>query len=299
MNEHETNERVIPKETSAEQECAETHEMCTPNRSEPNLVMRPQQESEPGDRRQPSTRSEPNAGIFTGQKSEPNRIVSIDDIVVDRRFQVRAGLDEAHIERLCEVLRSGRRFRDPLVLTQNMELVAGFHRLEAYRRVRGDMSSVPVEIRHFADEYEAYEFAGVSNITHGKRLDESELRMFAETLRERRGYDRVKLSAILSVSQELLSSWSADVVVVANRVRPGVTTRKRNPGPSAPASNDPAGATTRKDKQAPTGTTALFHARRLLHHIYDMELNDQSATIEILKELRSAITNYLRFAKKG
>ena len=83
--------------------------------------------------------------------SSPKR-VPIDRIVLDKRFQVRAGLDGGHLKRCIASLRVGKAMDPVVVATVDGVLVCldGWHRIEAHRRIkrtwieavdRGPMSS--------------------------------------------------------------------------------------------------------------------------------------------------------------
>ena len=107
--------------------------------------------------------------------SNTTKTVRIADLLRDRRYQVRHGLDRATVSRYAAAMASGSGFPPVTVaLVDGVPvLVDGWHRVEALQGIdRHDVEAVIVP----ATEQEAVWMAAKANITHGLPLRKAELR---------------------------------------------------------------------------------------------------------------------------
>jgi ParB-like nuclease domain len=103
------------------------------------------------------------------------KTVWIADLVRDRRFQVRQGLDRATISRYATTMAAGGEFPAVTVALVNGApvLIDGWHRVEALLAIdRHSVEAVIVE----ATEQDAMWMAAKANIAHGLPLRKAELR---------------------------------------------------------------------------------------------------------------------------
>lgn len=110
-------------------------------------------------------------GWTTNEKQE--RVVELDEIIRDRRFQVRSRTDAQTVKAYASAMQAGSEF-PPVTLAEidgRLFLIDGFHRFEAAISIgRQSMEASVVTMT----EREALKASAVANLTHGLRLTKTE-----------------------------------------------------------------------------------------------------------------------------
>lgn len=101
------------------------------------------------------------------------RIVELDEIIIDRRFQVRNRTDAQTVKTYTSAMQAGSEF-PPVTLAEidgRLFLIDGFHRFDAATSIgRQGIEAVVVPMT----EREALKTSAVANLTHGLRLTKTE-----------------------------------------------------------------------------------------------------------------------------
>ena len=111
-----------------------------------------------------------------------------------RDLHPRSSIDWVHVQRLADVLRAGGEL-PPLLCDQNLRLIDGVHRLEAYKRVHA--TEVPVVIERGKDEGEFFAKAVAANVAHGRPFSPYEITMAAVKLRQDYGWSEERIAQLL------------------------------------------------------------------------------------------------------
>lgn len=101
------------------------------------------------------------------------RIVELDEIIIDRRFQVRNRTDAQTVKAYASAMEAGSEF-PPVTLAEingRLFLIDGFHRFDAASSIRRQgIDAVVVQMT----EREALKASALANLTHGLRLTKTE-----------------------------------------------------------------------------------------------------------------------------
>lgn len=104
------------------------------------------------------------------RKQQP---VDVDEIIIDRRFQVRNNTDTKTVKAYANAMKAGSEF-PPVTLADidgRLFLIDGFHRYEAALSVGcGEIQAIIVKMT----DREALRASAVANLTHGLRLTKNE-----------------------------------------------------------------------------------------------------------------------------
>lgn len=92
-------------------------------------------------------------------------------LTLDEERYLRSGLDSTHVRRMVASLRAGVKLPPVLVDAETLELVDGYHRFEAVRRVEGDEAEIAVELTSYGDDATRLLAAVAANASHGAPLD--------------------------------------------------------------------------------------------------------------------------------
>jgi hypothetical protein len=102
-----------------------------------------------------------------------NKKIALNELKLIPELQEIRPTDGATVERYKQALRQGDRFPD-LVVTQDNQLVSGYHRREAYAGVHGEDYTVECTVLHFDSLVEMLTFAIRENVRHGRPIDQQE-----------------------------------------------------------------------------------------------------------------------------
>lgn len=188
--------------------------------------------------------------VAAARKRPKVRPVSLNDMVVDERIQVRVGgeggLDLNHVDTLVQVLINGGQFQDDIVLFyENEELVDGipepappyiladgFHRLAAYNqalvlaRQMVDQGDLPEGVSlssfeaprcslRFGTWEDAYSYAEEANLRHGQMLSNKDKKNILARRLERghewAGASFNLIAAELGVTDKTVKSWRQEI----------------------------------------------------------------------------------------
>jgi DNA-binding transcriptional regulator YiaG len=146
--------------------------------------------------------------------------IRLGDLVADTKYQVRKTINTWIVSNLVQVLKAGLKFADDIVVDEDLHIVSGFHRYEAYKRVLDPNEKVSVDVQQFQNEQEAYLFAVKDNTTHGVPLEQFEKKEIRIQLRDNFGMDEKDISKILGISLDRFQKWDAECVIVAGKKKP-------------------------------------------------------------------------------
>lgn len=119
-------------------------------------------------------------------------------LVKDLSLWPRDTLDGSNIRDLANALKMGEELPPMVVERGSGRITDGFHRRDAYLRVFGEQHQVPVLIKEYASEAEAYSDAVRLNRSHGRKLNSSDLIKAAIRLDEL-GVGEEEVAVILKV----------------------------------------------------------------------------------------------------
>ncbi len=215
--------------------------------------------------------------------------VQLNQIEQDENLQVRKRIDPWVVSRLVQVLKSGNEFVDRIVILPDGRIVAGFHRLEAYKKVFDPYKEVKVLIYYAEDEKDAYQYAVKSNIANGEPLRETEKLQIRENL-HRSGWSDAQISQFLGVSLERFQQWDANQVIVSgDDGKEEVKHIKRGTKVTS-------GRMTKEQYNnhlAKHSVTTTFHALKIMDRIKDGTLEEDNQTLYTLFELYDSLGEVL------
>ena len=132
--------------------------------------------------------------------------IPVTDIKVKRRINPRFEIDSDYVDELMAV-----DHWPAVIVTKEMTLIDGFHRLEASKR-RGD-EAIEADVRDISEE-EALALAAKLNTIHGKRLTISELAQRIELLTKEQGWSQQRAAKYFNKSQP----WISDHLSIAKNL---------------------------------------------------------------------------------
>jgi len=101
------------------------------------------------------------------------RMVELDEIIIDRRFQVRNRTDAQTVKAYASAMEAGSEF-PPVTLAEingRLFLIDGFHRFDAATSIRRwEIGAIVVQM----SERDALKASALANLTHGLRLTKTE-----------------------------------------------------------------------------------------------------------------------------
>lgn len=110
--------------------------------------------------------------------------IDVSSLTWDSTFYPRQNISESHISRLADALRAGETFPAVVVDSKSLRIVDGTHRWKAWRRVHGDDSKIPCDLREYESESQMYLAAIDLNTAHGLDLTNFERTRCLLRLRE-------------------------------------------------------------------------------------------------------------------
>jgi hypothetical protein len=213
--------------------------------------------------------------------------VRLDEIVADTSLQVRKEINGWYVSKYVQVLKSGKNFKDSIVVLPDMRIVSGFTRYEAYKRVLDPSDKIPVRIYEAESEEDAFQFAVRENITHGQPLEEFEKKSIRRRL-QHQGWTDEQISQFIGVSLERLYKWDAERVVVNSG-------GKQQQEDTKPGTRLPQQVSQKQYEQHVNhhAVSTVFHARKVLQRIKDGTIERDEKTVNVLEELRQALEDEL------
>lgn len=205
--------------------------------------------------------------------------VPLENLIADTSLQVRKQINSWVVSRLVQVLKSGNEFEDPLVILPDNRILAGFHRHQAYMKVKDPQEKVKVQIYKAKDDQDAYLFAVRSNLTHGEPLQEFEKKSIRRNL-QGSGWTDEQISQFIGVSMDRLYKWDAERVIVQSGGKSEQMDTK--PGTRLPKELSQKQYAEHVNHHA-VGT--VFHARKIIGRIKDGTIEDDERTMEVLGDL--------------
>jgi len=143
-----------------------------------------------------------------GSGGEPSVRRFISGLVLDRALSPRERLGSSHVRQLAESIQAGATLPPIVVERETSRVVDGFHRVEAYRRLRGPEALVEVLEKDYEDEAALFEDAMRLNSAHGSRLAPyDQLRCVA--IAERLYIDPSRVARALSVRASYVGELKA------------------------------------------------------------------------------------------
>jgi len=140
------------------------------------------------------------------------RKVSLSEIQLCDELYPRQKVDHIHVLRLMDALKAGVTF-PPLRCDQNLRLIDGRHRYEAYRRL--NVTDVDICIDPVSDDAEFFVKAVEANITHGRPFSPYDLTCIALRLCEDFRYDPTIVAQLLHMPVERVEKWLKQRVAIS------------------------------------------------------------------------------------
>jgi len=140
------------------------------------------------------------------------RQVSLGEIQLCDALYPRQKVDHIHVLRLMDALKAGVTF-PPLRCDQNLRLIDGRHRYEAYRRL--NVPEVTVCIDPVSDDVDFFIKAVEANITHGRPFSPYDLTHIILRLSEDFQYDPDTIAQLLRMPTERVGNWLKRRVAVS------------------------------------------------------------------------------------
>jgi hypothetical protein len=163
-------------------------------------------------------------------------LIPFSDLVFDMTLYPRLNVDQAHVARLADALRSGVSLPPIIIgdlgIRRNLG-VDGFHRAHAYELARGRRALVPCERRKYKTAAELVLDAIQPNSEHGLPLSDDDRRQCV-ALARKYGIQIETLASVLSVTTAKVSSLRDTTAVAArSQNRPTAGRAHSFPGPKA------------------------------------------------------------------
>lgn len=144
--------------------------------------------------------------------------VPLRSIVLDEDIQVR-GVEPNTVSQYAEHMRAGCEF-PPLILDKSTKrIVCGFHRYEAYKKVRQPNYKAACLLIDFADDAAIVRYAAQDNARHGRPLDTWDKKLLISRLQEY-GDTLDEIAELLGVRPEKVYKLASEVVVVRGEDAP-------------------------------------------------------------------------------
>lgn len=194
-------------------------------------------------------------------------------------------------------LRSGIQL-PPVILNEDNELVEGFHRYEAYRRVFCEDTMIPVQIMKFASDSEAILYSLQVNSSHGQPLTTFEARKTAFRLIRDYGLSEARIARAAGTSHETVLKWYREEVTTVRVLDPETQEEHEEPHPIK------RGHSHLKDRvisweqyeqmdSSHHGCSIKFHINKVLERITADMIEDDQEVYMALENLASEIHNLL------
>jgi len=141
----------------------------------------------------------------SGRTSMGKRTVALSAISIDDTLYPRKEMDEENIERLRGV---GPKFHTPIVVSENLVLVDGRHRVEALKL--DGLTEVEVEVFKYLSDAALLEHAVELNCEHGLQLSPAEKKTWLKQV-WLPGVNMSWLARVLGISVRSLERWTKNI----------------------------------------------------------------------------------------
>jgi len=145
--------------------------------------------------------------------------LQVNRLVKDSSIYPRTQLNLAHVSELAEKLRAGAVLPPVIANRQTLQLVDGFHRVEAYISVFGGDYLIQVDDREYASERDMYSDALSLNTRHGLGIVGAEL-ISAIIKAQNFGFTNLEISRCLSITQTRVETLIRTRVATISQVQP-------------------------------------------------------------------------------
>jgi len=193
-------------------------------------------------------------------------------------------LDSTNVSKLKEVLRSGSKFKDPIIADKvSFRIIDGFHRHQATLLFYGNDAIVDVEFREYANEIEMFLEAARLNTVHGLPLSPKD-KVYVILTARRKKIPLAKIGEILGMTKEKIKQFEEK--------RTAVTQEGEKIALSAGAMDLAGKKLTKKQEtyaRTANGMLPIVNARLLLNALRANAFPLTPNEIAILKELMEAI----------
>jgi DNA-binding NarL/FixJ family response regulator len=154
----------------------------------------------------------------------PNQAVRIEDIIVDQDLYPRANIIEENVERLRGI---GPNFKDPIVVTADMKLVDGAHRLRALQQ--DGFTEAEVDVYEYSSPAAVLQHAVELNCKHGYQLTNEEKKRWVRTTWSLDIGAEVQ-AKIVGVAPRTIQDWTKDLKTEAKQTRTATILHRRSEG---------------------------------------------------------------------
>lgn len=96
--------------------------------------------------------------------------IKISKLVLNYNFYPRQHLNSYHVGEIIEALKAGVHMPPIVIDKASCTVVDGWHRIEAFRRLRGEKSLIDAELKEYASEAEMFQDSIRLNASHGQAL---------------------------------------------------------------------------------------------------------------------------------
>jgi len=126
--------------------------------------------------------------------------VKIADLVLDYSLYPRTMVSRVDVNRYADALRAGRSLPPIVVDADDMQVLDGFHRVEAHKKLK--LEEITVELRHYESKADAWLDASLStNARHGRSLTPYDIKRSVR-IAEDLGVEREKVAEVTNMSPE-------------------------------------------------------------------------------------------------
>jgi len=139
--------------------------------------------------------------------------MKLSEIIFDETIYPRINRDDEKIN----LYRQAIDLLPPIIISKNKKLIDGYHRLIAYRLEQ--KKEIEVETLNITEDQDIYLEALKRNSSHGMQLNLAEKKRAAIALYEKYRFTEKKIAKILSVTQQSISNYIADLIKIKKEER--------------------------------------------------------------------------------
>ena len=153
--------------------------------------------------------------------------IKVSDLVLDYNLYPRTETSKVHISQMAEALEAGVKFPPIIVDAKSLRVVDGFHRVEAYKRLKRE--TIEAELREYPSEAELFAEAARLNASHGRPLSPYDRKRIVLRLKEL-GFERERIAEIIQARVETVDQILRDTALYKGNAVPvkrGLETLKR------------------------------------------------------------------------
>lgn len=217
--------------------------------------------------------------------------VELQHVIADTSLQVRKEINGWFVSKLVQVLKSGNKFHDDIMVLPDMRIISGFTRYEAYKKVLEPTDKITIRIYPAKNDRDAYCKAVEENINHGQPLQEFEKKAIRRNL-QNQGWQDEKISKFLGISLDRFNHWDAKQVIVSIGEGKKAKQEKRDvkPGVYLPGKITEEQYKSHVDHHA---ISVVFHARQIIGRLKDGTVDLDEQTMAVLSDLHELLATYV------